>query len=73
MISKARPFWRFFLLSVAALSLIWLAGVLYLDLANAMFPRVLIGGLKILAVGYLCLLILILPVLAVRKLLKRTG
>ncbi len=71
MTQKARSPWRFFLITLAVLSAVWLAGVLYLDLVNAMFPRVLIGGLKILAAGYIGLFILILPVWAVRKVLKR--
>ncbi len=73
MTQKARSPWRYFLMFVALLSLLWLAGVLYLDFSNDMFPRVLIGGLKILAAGYLLLLVFILPVLALRKLMRRAG
>lgn len=73
MTQKARSRWRYFLMFVAVMSLIWMAGVLYLDFSNDMFPRVLIGGLKVLAAGYLVLLVLMLPVLAIRVLLKRTG
>lgn len=73
MTQKARSPWRHFLMFVALLSLLWLAGVLYLDFSNDMFPRVLIGGLKILAAGYLLLLVFILPVLALRKLMRRAG
>lgn len=70
---KTRSPWRYFLIFVALLSLLWLAGVLYLDFSNGMFPRVLIGGLKILVAGYLLLLVFILPVLALRKLARRAG
>lgn len=73
MTQKARSPRRFFLMLVAVLSVVWLAGVLYLDFSNGMFPRVLIGGLKILAAGYLVLLVLMLPVLALRKLMKRAS
>ncbi len=73
MTRKPRSLWRIFLLCVAVLSALWLAGVLYLDITNAMFPRVLIGGLKILAAGYLVLFLLALPVLAVQRLRKQAG
>lgn len=73
MTAKARPLWRIFLITIAGLSALWLAGVLYLDLVNDMFPRVLIGGLKILAAGYLLLAILILPALALHRLLRRAS
>lgn len=73
MTRKARSPWRFFLIFIALLSLVWLAGVLYLDFSTDMFPRVLIGGLKILAAGYLLLLVLMLPVLALRKVMRRRS
>lgn len=70
MIQKNQSLWRLFILAVAALSLLWVAGMLYLDFAYEMFPRVLLGGLKILAAGYLVLAVLILPVYGLLRLLR---
>lgn len=62
MTTKTRPLWRSLLLAIGGLSLLWLAGMLYLDFTYDMFPRVLLGGLKILVAGYLLLAVLLLPV-----------
>lgn len=70
MTPKTRSLGRALILAIAALSLLWLAGMLYLDLSYDMFPRVLIGGLKILAAGYLGLAVLLLPVFLLIKRLR---
>ena len=70
MTKNSRPLWRFLLIALAALSLLWLAGMLYLDFAYSMFPQVLTGGLKILVAGYLLLAVLLLPIFLLVKLLK---
>ncbi|WP_282604537.1 hypothetical protein [Pelagibius sp. Alg239-R121] len=71
MTQKARSPWRFLILSIAGLSIAWLAAMLYLDIAHEMFPQVLLGGLKILAAGYAVLFILVLPIIVISRLRGR--
>lgn len=60
--------------ALALLSAGWLAFVIYLDIAYDMFPRVLLGGVKILLAAYLVLFLVLGAAFVLRGLLRRfTG
>ena len=63
-----RTFLRRLVAIVGGLTVLWLGAMIALDLTYGMFPRVLIGGLKILGCGYLLLAALLIAVLALRRL-----
>jgi hypothetical protein len=71
MTHKTPSLGRIFAISVAALSAVWLAGMLYLDFTYDMFPRVLIGGCKILIAGYAVLALLVVLIALVKRISRR--
>jgi hypothetical protein len=59
--------------TLVVLTLGWLAFIVYLDVAYDMFPRVLLGGMKILVAAYLLLFLALGVVFAARALLRRLA
>lgn len=59
--------------ALALLSAGWLAFVIYLDFAYDMFPRVLLGGVKILIAAYLLLFVALGAAFVLRGLLRRLA
>lgn len=55
----------------AIASLLWLGGVMALDIRYDLFPKTTLGGLKILAAVYLLVAVIALPVAAARRLARR--